>query len=168
MWNSAFNVVSIDYSHKYCPRVEFTIPYYCFGKPGKFRFGSRLYGANNPGYAINRPTVDQIFNRQSVRTPTENITRKDSEEYIHMPSLRTDSERRLISAIVNASSASPTTWTYPMGKTTNRELDISDLRTLFQEFLNEIHPQEPDPENTKLCTSSNDRKVRFKENKEDF
>ena len=168
MWKLSFNVVRVAYDQR-CPRVSFSFPYYWFRKPGTCRFGPEMFDANIRGGYITRPSVDLIFNRQSVRTNTENKTRRDAAEYVHMPSLRTDSEKRLISAIVNASSARREgTSTSSMRRITNMGLDISDLRTLFEEYVKELQAQESEIEHTESCNPSTDRRVRFKGNEKRF
>ena len=138
MWAYSFDVVMVDYNKRY-PQVSFSIPYYCCGKKDVWKIGSRT-NSNFTDY-INRPTVDVIFNRQSIgKTP--GVAIKNTADYIHMNSLRTATEKRLINAIMEASNAS---LAVESGKSnTNLEptappqKDFTQLRSLFDEYINEL------------------------------
>ena len=129
MWAYAFNVVSIDYSHR-IPRVSFAIPYYFFGNSGIWRLGSKGISRRDSGSEIYRPTVDVIFNRQSIKSPKPVMN--NTSDYIHINSLRTNSEKRLINAIVTASTE-PNKEESEYGQS-----EFIELRTLFNEFINDL------------------------------
>merc|ERR1712150_295619 len=138
LWAYAFDVVRVDYS-KRCPQVSLSIPYYCCGKKDVWKIGSWTR-SSIPGY-INRPTVDVIFNRQSIgKTP--GVAIKNTADYIHLNSLRTTTEKRLINAIIEASNASLAVESKKLD--TNLEVaappqeNFTQLRSLFDEFINEL------------------------------
>jgi hypothetical protein len=152
MWAYAFNVVSIDYSHR-IPRVSIAIPYYCFGNWGICRFGAKSKLKTQSSNYINRPTVDVIFNRQSIRTPKpqENTT----SDYIHVNSLRTSSEKRLVAAIVNASTESKEIASENLDRTSLSQSDFTDLRTLFNEFINDLERKQRNSQEDTVFTFPN-------------
>ena len=142
IWSYAFDVVTVEYiKGSFLPHVSIAIPYYFFGRSGVLRFGSkRMFGRHNQSL-IDRPTVDMIFDRQSVASPSI-LKNKNQTDYIHLHSLRTSSEKELISAIVKASNSSA------KGNlehhdadpeiACSHELQISELHTLFTKFLSEL------------------------------
>ena len=154
MWTAAFDIVKIDNTNR-CPIIAFSIPYYLFGRSGTFEFGSTAYDEDiRNAYAnrVRRPTMENIFNRQSIR---QDITSVAS---FNIPTFQTSTEKDLISAIQTMSSSKhnrplAATSTEP---TNDYKQDIYELRYLFEEFIKELETPQEDKTNVKVT-----KKIRF-------
>ena len=141
MWAYAFDIVRVDCSNSY-PKVSLSIPYFCCGEKGVWKIGSQI--RTNVTEFINRPTVDVIFNRQSIgKTPgIAMLNTQNTSDYIHMNTLGTSSGRKLINAIVEASnnslSETPAVQSSCLEPTIPHKPDLSELRSLFNDFMDEL------------------------------